>query len=146
MREQIAALAGVALFQGLRPRELERLEQIARRRRYDAGETIVRQGETGIAFFVVTRGRVGVAQRGPDGQERGLRIIGPGGSFGEMALLQERPRSASVIALEPTECLALARLDFLDLLRRSPEIAIQLLDTLSRRLVDAELRPGALAD
>ena len=133
-----SVLAGIELFAGIGDRELERLERLGRRRHYAAGEAIVREGESGIALFAITSGRVRVSQRQADGQERELRTIGPGGWFGEMALFSNRRRSASVTALEPTECLALHRLDFLDELRKSPDVAIRLLDTLSQRLVDAQ--------
>jgi CRP-like cAMP-binding protein len=66
-----------------------------------------------------------------------LRTIGPGGVFGEMALFSDRPRSATVTAIEPTDCLALHRLEFLDELRRSPDVALRLLDTLAVRLAEA---------
>lgn len=135
-----SVLAGIELFEGIGERELERLERLGRRRHYPAGEAIVREGESGIAMFVITSGRVRVSQRGDDGQERELRTLGPGGWFGEMALFSNRRRSASVTALEPTECLALHRLDFLDELRKSPDVAIRLLDTLSQRLADANRR------
>ena len=133
-----SVLAGVDLFQGLDPKELQRLERVSHRRHYDAGEDIVREGESGIAFFVITKGRVRICVRDQDGQEHELRTMGPGESFGEMALFRDRPRSATVTAVEPTECLALHRLEFLDELRQSPEIAIRLLDTLSQRLADVE--------
>ncbi|MBI3980205.1 MAG: cyclic nucleotide-binding domain-containing protein [Chloroflexi bacterium] len=136
-------LAGVDLFRGVSAKELERLERVARPRQFAAGETIVREGETGIALFVVLSGKVRVTQQTGAGQERELRTIGPGGAFGEMALLGERPRTATVTAVEPTECLALHRRHFLDELRQSPEIAIRLLETLSQRLVDAERRTQA---
>ena len=135
-------LAGVEIFRGLAPAELARLERLGRRRRYAPGETIVKQGDSGIALFVVLAGRVQVTRAGADGQEQVLRTVGPGGAFGEMALLSNHPRSATCSATEDeaVECLALHRLDFIDELRRYPEIAIRLLETLSRRLEDAERR------
>lgn len=135
-----SAFAGIALFRGLERKELEKLERRAHHRQYDPGQTIVREGEGGIAFFVIVSGKVRVSQRTADGQERELRTLGPGDSFGEMALFTDRPRSATITAVEPTECLALSRLEFLDELRKAPEVAIRLLDTLGQRLVDAEHR------
>ena len=133
-------LAGIDLFRGIEDRELARLERLGRRRQYQAGDNIVQQGQGGIALFVVMSGRVQVTRRDSEGNEQVVRTIGPGGSFGEMALFSNRPRSASITAVEPTECLVLHRLDFLDELRRDPDIAIRLLDTLSQRLIDAERR------
>jgi CRP-like cAMP-binding protein len=133
-------LGQIDLFRGIGQKELARLESLARVRQYQPGDTIVEQGSGGVALFVIRQGKVKVTQRAPDGSERELRTLGPGGSFGEMALFCSRPRSATVTAVEPTECLALHQFDFLDELRKSPEIAIRLLDTLSQRLIDAERR------
>jgi CRP/FNR family cyclic AMP-dependent transcriptional regulator len=134
-------LSGVDLFRDLSPAELTRLERLGRRRHYAPGDTIVQQGQSGIALFVVLSGQVRVSRKGADGREQALRTIGPGGAFGEMALLSNLPRSATVAAGDgEVECLALHRLDFLEELRRYPEVAIRLLETLSRRLQDAERR------
>jgi CRP/FNR family cyclic AMP-dependent transcriptional regulator len=140
-----ALLAGVELFHGLGRKELERLERVVRRRRYEAGETIVREGESGIAFYVLASGSAQVTQRGPDGAERAVRTLAPGDGFGEMALLAERPRTASITSLEPVECLVLHRMDFLDQMRQNPEIAIRMLETLSQRLLEAERRADQAA-
>jgi CRP/FNR family cyclic AMP-dependent transcriptional regulator len=130
-------LAGADLFRNLAPAELARLERLAHRRHYDPGAVIVEEGQGGIAYFVVTAGQVSVTRAAADGQLRELRRIGPGGGFGEMALFSDRPRTATVSAVEPTDCLALHRLEFLEELRRSPEMALRLLDTLALRLDEA---------
>jgi CRP/FNR family transcriptional regulator, cyclic AMP receptor protein len=129
-----AGLANAELFRDLTPAELERIERVAHRRHYDPGAVIVREGQGGIAFFIVTSGEVVVSREGKDGQHQELRRVGPGGVFGEMALFSDRPRSATVSAAEPTDCLALHRLEFLDELRRSPDVALRLLDSLAIRL------------
>jgi CRP-like cAMP-binding protein len=113
---------------------LERIERVAHRRHYDPGAVIVREGQGGIAFFIVTSGEAVISRQGSDGQHVEVRRVGPGGVFGEMALFTDRPRSATVTASEPTDCLALHRLEFLDELRRSPEVALRLLDSLAIRL------------
>lgn len=135
-----AVLGKIDLFRGISDRELARLEKLARPRSYEPGQIIVEEGSSGVALFVIRSGKVRVTQRTPDGQQREIRTIGAGGSFGEMALFNNRPRSATITAVEQTECLALHQFDFLDELRKSPEIAIRLLDTISQRLVDAERR------
>jgi CRP/FNR family transcriptional regulator, cyclic AMP receptor protein len=135
-------LAGVGLFGDLDSDALQRLERLGRRRRFGPGEVIMRQGDGAIALFAVLSGRVQVSRLGADGQEQALRTMGPGGYFGEMALLSNRPRSATVAASPDgeVECLVLHRLDFLEEVRRQPELAVRLLETLSRRLEDAERR------
>jgi CRP-like cAMP-binding protein len=132
-----SGIAGTALFRGLSQAELDRLEKVAHRRHYDPGAVIVQEGQGGIAFFVVINGEAQVARQGTDGALHELRKIGPGEVFGEMALFSDRPRTATVTAIVPTECLALHRLEFLDELRRSPEVALRLLDTLAVRLSEA---------
>ena len=131
------ALGGTELFRGLTPQELERLERLAHRRHYEPGGVIISEGQGGIAFFVLTSGKAVVTRTGQDGQQHELRTIGPGGVFGEMALFTDRPRSATITAVEPTDCLALHRLEFLEELRRSPDVALRLLDTLAARLSEA---------
>jgi CRP-like cAMP-binding protein len=133
--------ANAELFRNLSPAELARLERAAHPRHYDSGAVIIREGEGGIAFFVVTSGKVVVTRAGSDGQPHEIRSIGPGGSFGEMALFSDRPRAGSVTAVEPTDCLALHRLEFLDELRRNPEVALRLLDSLAVRLDQASELP-----
>jgi CRP-like cAMP-binding protein len=137
-------LAGVPLFRDFGSRELGRLERVARRRTYSAGEVIIHEGKLAVAFYVVASGKVRITQRIGEDEVRELRVLGPGGSFGEMGLFSDRPRSATVTAVEPTECLALSRLDFLDQIRDHPDLAIKLLDTLSQRVVDAERRLAAV--
>jgi CRP/FNR family cyclic AMP-dependent transcriptional regulator len=127
-------IAGVELFQGLSEQELERLARVAHQRSYEPGAVIVEEGQGGIAFFVLTSGQAVVTRTGKDGQVHELRKIGPGGVFGEMALFTDRRRSATVKAVEATECLALHKLEFRDELRRNPEVALRLLDTLAARL------------
>jgi CRP-like cAMP-binding protein len=133
-------LERVALFRDLSAVELARLERLGRRRRYAPGEAVVTQGDGGIAVFVILSGQARVVRHGRDGEARELRTLGPGGVFGEMALLSNRPRTATVVAVDAVECLALHRLDFIEELRRQPEVAIRLLETLSRRVEDAEQR------
>jgi CRP-like cAMP-binding protein len=95
---------------------------------------IVTEGQGGIAFFIVTSGQVIISRQDSGGNAQEIRRVGPGGAFGEMALFSDRPRSATVTAAEPTDCLALHRLEFLDELRRSPDVALRLLDSLAIRL------------
>ena len=135
-----AVLSKIDLFRGINARVLGRLEKLARVRRYDAGDIIVEEGSGGVALFVIRSGKVRVTQGGAGGRERVIRTMGAGESFGEMALFNNRPRSATITAMAPTECLALHQFDFLDHLRSQPEMAIRLLDTLSQRLVDVENR------
>ena len=94
---------------------------------------------TDAALYIILKGQVSVVKRGPEGQgDINLATLDEGDFFGEMALLDGAPRSASVTALTPTECLLLTRWVFYTTLRSDPEIAVAMLPTLSKRVRDAE--------
>ncbi len=132
------ALAQVPLFQGLSRRDLQVLASNSRERDYPAGATLLRQGETGVGLFIITSGSVHVTQTTPDGETRDLGDFGRGAVLGEMSLLDDMPRTASVIASEPTKALVIPVWDFRAALRESPDISIKLLTVLSHRLRASE--------
>lgn len=141
-QERIELLAQVPLFSELNRRELRTMAQAAIQREYLAGAMIVQQGETGVGLYVIIRGRVLIRQRQADGAERQLSALGSGDMFGEMALLDTFPRSASVVAVEATSALVIPIFDFRALLRDDSPIAIKLLTVLSRRVRHMELVEG----
>lgn len=130
-------LASVPLFKQLDSEYLDRLARVARERTYEPGDTILKQGEYGIAFFAIVDGHVEVVRAGVDAP---INRLGPGESFGELALLSEVPRMATVRAVDNVRCAVLQRLDFMDVLRDQPEIAMNLLRTLGDLLRQAEER------
>jgi CRP/FNR family transcriptional regulator len=138
--EYARILARVPLFLDLDRRELQRLAVACRRREYAAGDVLVRQGEPGVGLFVVVSGRVQITQHHEDAVSYGLQAAGPGEVFGEMALIDDLPRSATATATEPTCALLLPVFDLRAALREDPDIAIRLLAVLSRRLRQAEAR------
>jgi CRP-like cAMP-binding protein len=140
------ALARAPIFSRLDPPYLNQLARLARDRAFAAGDLILRQGEPGIALFVIQSGRVQVVRNAGQPDEQVLGEHGPGGFFGEMTLIDEHPRSASVRALEPTTCIALTKVDFITAVRENPDIAIRMLRELSRRLREANARAGLPAD
>ncbi|HEU0028133.1 MAG TPA: cyclic nucleotide-binding domain-containing protein [Ktedonobacterales bacterium] len=134
-----ATLARVLLFATLPPGERRNLVAASVERAYPAGAGIVWQGQRpGVGLFVVLAGRAQVTQVEEDGAARMLTELGPGEMFGEMALLDEGPRSATVMALEPTIALIIPIFDFRAALARNPDAAIRLLALLSRRVREAE--------
>jgi CRP/FNR family transcriptional regulator, cyclic AMP receptor protein len=133
-------LAQVPLFSDLTRNELQTLSISSREREYPTGAKILQQGETGVGLFVITAGRVRVVQQGPSGDERELGTFERGAVLGEMSLLDDLPRTASAVAMEPTRALVIPVWDFRAALRESPEIAIKLLAVLTRRLRAAEQR------
>ncbi|HXF51881.1 MAG TPA: cyclic nucleotide-binding domain-containing protein [Dehalococcoidia bacterium] len=128
-------LARVPLFKHLPRKTLQRLERIAVARQYNAGDDIVQEGDRGAGFFLITEGRVEVLKGGSQ-----LNTLGAGEFFGEMALLDNHPRVATVRALEDTSCLALSRWDFVAELRANPDLAIEMLEAVSARLRQLEER------
>jgi CRP/FNR family cyclic AMP-dependent transcriptional regulator len=132
-------IAQVPLFSDLSHREQQVLAANCREREYPAGATLLRQGETGVGLFVITSGTVRVTQQSPAGEMRDLGTFERGAVLGEMSLLDDLPRTATVTALEPTRALVIPVWDFRAALREAPEIAIKLLAVMSRRLRAHEL-------
>jgi CRP-like cAMP-binding protein len=132
------ALAQVPLFSQLSRRDLKRLAKGTVTRQFSKGYVIVKEGEQALAFYLIRSGRAEVVKGAGEPKPRVLNTLGPGDFFGEMAVLDGYLRSASVRALEDTECLILSRWDFMAELRSSPYIAAQMLPVLSRRLREVE--------
>ena len=126
-------LARVPLFQDLNKKSLDRIAKFVRPRNFQAGDVIFKEGEEGVGFFLVTGGNVDVV-RGTTT----IASIGDGGFFGEMALLDNHRRSATVKATADTSCLAIMRSDFLAELRNNPDLAVEMLNTMSRRVRDLD--------
>jgi CRP-like cAMP-binding protein len=106
-------------------------------RHYDAGEVIFSENDIGETAYVVESGRVEVLKK-LDGKNVHLAYIGPGEPFGEMSMIDEKPRSASVVAVERTTLRELHRDEFLDSFQKQPEMAISLLSILFERLREAD--------
>lgn len=132
-------LAQVPLFHDLTKHELQVLSVNCREREYPAGATLLRQGETGIGLFIITSGKVQITQQAPDGSVRDLGTFERGAVLGEMSLLDDLPRTATAVAVEPTRALAIPVWDFRAALREQPDISIKLLAIMSRRLRHKEL-------
>lgn len=139
-------LGSVSIFADLDPASLAALERLAEARDYAAGAVIVSQEERGDALFVLVRGKAKVVLYGDSGREIILSIFkSPGDFFGEMSLLDDQPRSATVIADEPSRLLVLSRRDFQAHIERHPRTALRVLQELSRRLRRADSVIGNLA-
>jgi nucleotide-binding universal stress UspA family protein len=133
-------LSHASLFAALSQDDLEHLAETARIRTYHRGEVIVREGETATGCFIIASGRVEVLKGSDRPQPIILGALEAGEFFGEMAVIDDHPRSATVRAIEETECVAIRRADFLEVLRRRPQIAVQMLPVLVRRLRQAGAR------
>jgi len=137
------ALRNVQLFSQFSSKELTRLGRAIVEREYKKGETIVKEGEQAVAFFIIVKGRVEVVQAGGSKKSQALAQLGPSETFGDMALLDGAPRSASVRAVDDTTCLVLSRWDFVAELQTNPHMAVAMLPVLSRRLRDVEAKLAA---
>lgn len=134
------ALGRVWIFEGLAADELAQLAALARTRTYRARETIVEKGDPARHLYVLLRGRAKVVSRGADGSDTGLNVMGPGQVFGEIALLDGQPRSASVTTLEPCDMAVLEVDAFRGFLNAHPSIAVKLLAVLAGRVRDLTTR------
>jgi CRP/FNR family transcriptional regulator, cyclic AMP receptor protein len=132
--EPIALLRGVPLFAGLAPEQLADLACHMRQAVFARDETILRKDEPGDCLYVIHGGRVRIELPSNDGPPVVLRVLGAGEFFGELALLDGKPRSATAVAMETTRTLTLRRDDFQEFLRISPHAAIHILAQLADRL------------
>ena len=126
-------LSRAPLFARLESRQLHRLAELCVPRSYEAGEEIVVEGSTGLGLFVITGGRVEVS-RGSGDDKVVFAELGNGDLLGEMSLVDDQPRSATVRTLEPTTCLLITRGSFQSLIDREPEIAWCIVPVLAGRL------------
>ena len=137
-------LGSVALFRGLSRDTLQRFAEVTREKRYPKGSVIVFADDPGDSLFIVRTGRVKVSLVGEDGREVILGVLGMGEHVGELALIDDQPRSAHVIAMEDSILLVLRREDFRRQVEASPAVAWALLAELSRRLRVADRKIGGL--
>src|SRR5215210_3096982 len=133
----VQRLRNVPLFAGVGDKELKRLANVMRESRFNEGEAITTEGRSGIGFFLIEDGEASVAIGGDI-----VRTIGPGDHFGEIALIDEGPRSATVTASTDLRCRGMAAWEFRSFVQEHPEVAWPLLQTLASRLREAEDRAG----
>ena len=126
-------LSKVDLFSGLSHRELKKLVGRAKTVNHATGHLVAAEGLGGLAFHLVLSGRASVQAGG-----REVSVLGPGEYFGEISMIDGRPRSASVVAAEPLTTLAVPHALFVELLEEEPAFALGLLKTLCARLRSAE--------
>jgi CRP/FNR family cyclic AMP-dependent transcriptional regulator len=131
--DRIRFLANVPLFRGLKEKQVQMLNKRFVSRTYDAGDEIVTQGKGGAGLFVLLSGAAEAVRIRRDGSRAVVNAFEPTDFFGELALLDDEPRTASVIALERTECLVLSQWEFFGALREDPDMAIEVLQELARR-------------
>ncbi|MBV8543421.1 MAG: Crp/Fnr family transcriptional regulator [Acidobacteria bacterium] len=134
-----------ALFAELDERELASIAAVAKTRRYAKDDAVFHADEIGDVFYLIREGQVKVTMTSPEGKEIILSILAAGDFFGEMALFDNEPRSATVIAIEPLEVVSIWRTDFLHILSENFPITQKVLGELSKRLRNASNRIESLA-
>lgn len=142
---QVALFRKFALFAELDDRELGAIAAVAKTRRYAKDDVVFHADEIGDVFCIIREGQVKVTMISPEGKEIILNTLGPGEFFGEMSLLDEQPRSATIIAIEPLEVVTIWRSDFLQILEESFSITRKILAELSKRLRQMSTRIESLA-
>lgn len=132
--ENLELLRGVTIFAGLTPEQLRLLGASLSSCSFPRGATIFHQGDEGDVLYLIVRGQVRIYTISQSGQELSVQVFRDGDFFGELALLDGRPRSASAQAMRPTTALTLHREAFRRAIIGSPEIALSILEELSGRL------------
>jgi CRP/FNR family cyclic AMP-dependent transcriptional regulator len=143
--ENKAFLRRVPLFSSLTEMQLDNVAAGSARRSYPKGRTIVAEGEASQSMYILLAGRAKVQRSDSEGKEVILAVIGSGEFFGEMSLIDDAPRSASVITLEPCEFMAITKDAFKGVLMQSPETSMAVMRGLVRRLREADMKIETLA-
>ncbi len=133
VKQTVGFLARVPLFRGLKKRQLERLARRFVERGYGDGEAVVTQGRGGEGIFIIVSGGAEAIREQVDGTKAVVNTFGPTDFFGELALLDDGLRTASVVTTEMTQCLILTRWDFLGVLKEDVDMAIVILEELAKR-------------
>ncbi|HEY1522848.1 MAG TPA: Crp/Fnr family transcriptional regulator [Solirubrobacteraceae bacterium] len=138
--ETLELLRRVPLFMTLAPQELDQVAQVAVPRHFAANQVVFREGDSSDTCYVIRDGHVRAVRAHLDGRTITLAQFGPGDFFGELAMLDEERRSATIETLEKTEALAILGTDMRRLLREHPEISVKLIAALGRRLRETNER------
>jgi len=138
-------LRTVPLFAGFADEQLRTLSGVVTRRSVPRGAVVIVEGDPTDSLYIVISGRMRVLMSDADGKEVILAILGPGEFFGEMGLIDDNPRSATVVAVEPCELIVITKRDFKGILAENFEMAMTVMRGLVRRLREADRKIGSLA-
>lgn len=138
-------LASIPLFSGLDARTREVVEQHSALRAVRKNTVVIQKGDESGVLYVVISGRLKVTVADGQGKEVILNTLGPGDYFGELAILGDMPRTATVMSLEDSKLLTLSRKAFLDLVREQPDIALAVIRNLTERVSQLTEQVGRLA-
>ena len=144
-KEVVDSLRTIPLFGRVSEGDLEELASHLIERRFPKNATVVEEGLPGDYMYVIREGRVKVTKASEDGREKIMNFLEAGAFFGDMALVGDEMRSASVKTLEESTLLALSRRDFIDLLRQSPDMALAVIEELANRLRETNEQARSLS-
>ena len=145
MSELSEFLKYVPIFSELPDETIEKIAEIGQIKEFKKDSVILMEDEDGLTMFFIIEGKVKITRVSSDGKEVILSVLGRSEFFGEMAILDGMSRSATVIALEDSKLFIIHRNDFLELLKKHPEISIPLLQELTARLRAADMKIKALS-
>jgi len=131
-------IGSVPFFSSLDAKSTKKLLAQGKEMSYKAGHTIVAEGTTGVGFFLILDGKAEVRKKG-----KVLATLSKGQFFGEMSLIDDLPRSADVIAIQPTKCWAITSWSFAALIKAQPELALGMLKEVVKRLRTAQSSPAS---
>ena len=135
-REALESLRTIPLFAEVSDGDLEAIASLLIERRFPKHKTIVEEGLPGDYMYVIREGQVKVTKLSGDGREKILELFGPGSFFGEMALVSQKPRNATITTTSPVRVLVVHESGFRRLLRDSPPIQLKVLQTLADRAAE----------
>jgi CRP/FNR family cyclic AMP-dependent transcriptional regulator len=135
MADVTESLSKVPIFAGVREKDLKKLASRMKERSFNEGDTLTEKGKSGVGFFVIEQGDATVSIEG-----QVVRTLGAGDWFGEIALIDDGPRSATIVADTDMRCHGLTVWEFRPFVQEHPEVAWPLLETLVERLREAEAR------
>lgn len=133
IKSYIQILSQIPLLAGLNEGQLKKIANRITQRQYQEGEAIITQGKGGEGLFIVSKGKAKAVRIQPDGEQLTVNEFGEKDFFGELALLDDGLRTASVIAVSDIDCLILTRWDFKGILKKEPEMAVIMLEELAKR-------------
>ena len=133
-KQRLQSLSNVSLFTGVNDRSMKAIANRLLERQYPAGTRIIEQGAQGFGLFIVVSGKAEVKFEGADGKSTVVNTLTAGDFFGEMALLDDGLRSASVYAVEDTVCLILNRIEFIAIMLKDPALGVLIATELAKRL------------
>jgi len=138
-------LRHIPLFANLNDEELAEITAITTMRQFPKGRVIINEGEHSDSLYAIVAGKVKVLVSEEDGKEIILSILGPGEFFGELSLIDNQPRSATVVTMESSTFNVISQADFMRILSTSPKIAKTILQAMAKRLRDADRKISSLA-